>query len=86
MRKVKTMDCGYCPFEFCPVQESGGERSCPYVRYDPDECSVPDEVEGLYPGCVQCDCEYFLPGIGCVDSERRNTDCPARKKGGEPDA
>lgn len=43
MRKVKIMDCGYCPYEFCPVQESGGERSCPYVRYEPD--SDPEVTE-----------------------------------------
>ena len=37
MRKIKTMDCGYCPYDFCPVMESDGIVTCPYVKYVPDD-------------------------------------------------
>lgn len=40
MKKVKTMDCGYCPLEYCMPMETGGERDCLYVTFVPDDEDV----------------------------------------------
>lgn len=44
MKKIKTMDCGYCPYEFCPVMET--ERVCPYVRYEPENQEEEETTNG----------------------------------------
>lgn len=44
MKKVKTMDCGYCPYEFSPVMETGKE--CPYVQYEQEDHEKEEKKNG----------------------------------------